>query len=289
MIRQSPRLSLRAIPIPRSSSSARRTELWGRSGRELVAGDATGHLQGIAVDTAQPLDALLVIDALAFQGGTIALLDRRQVDRTGLQQHRGHVGLLGNQHRRPGMPGSELDQPAQGELVDLAAVHDEAGGEPLGPVLHRDRPQLVEAAELAQGALARREEITHQVLDRPREEHTQLGAALKDGPHPLGQPVGVPVRGARAGDLLELVKEEDDAFAVGRTNATRQRQGIIEIALGVATGKVRRKCDLHLLAELGLRLDHRRDAGCIGDQAPSLAGLVDNPPQCRAVGDRLRD
>ena len=52
--------------------------------------------------------------ALAFQGSAVALLDRRQVDRVSLQQHRGHMGLLGDQHRRPGMPGSELDQPAQG-------------------------------------------------------------------------------------------------------------------------------------------------------------------------------
>ncbi|MEX2447343.1 MAG: hypothetical protein WD404_01195 [Solirubrobacterales bacterium] len=98
--------------------------------------------------TAQPLEALLVIDALAFQGGTVALLDRRQVDRAGLQQHRGHMGLLGDKHRRAGVPGPELDQPAQGELIDLAAVQGEAGGGALGPILHRDRAQLVEAAEL---------------------------------------------------------------------------------------------------------------------------------------------
>ena len=110
----------------------------------------------------------------------------------------------------------------------------------------------MEAAELTEGTLARREEVAHQVLDRAREEHAQLRAALEDRPHPLGQRVGVPVGGARASDLLELVKEEDDALAVGLGDATGKGEGVVEVALGVATGEVRREGDLHLLPQFGL-------------------------------------
>jgi hypothetical protein len=76
------------------------------------------------------------------------------------------------------------------------------------------------------------------VLDRPSEEHAQLGAALKDRPHPLGQRVGVPVWGAGAGDLLELVEEEDDALAVGLGDATGEGKGVVEIALGIRIRRI---------------------------------------------------
>src|SRR5665811_766099 len=82
------------------------------------------------------------------------------------------------------------------------------------PVFVRNRPEVVEAAELAEGRLARREEISHQMLDAAGEQQADAGAALEDCPHSFRQGVGISVWGVRAGDLLELIEEDHHSLLV---------------------------------------------------------------------------
>lgn len=120
------------------------------------------------------------------------------------------------------MPGSELDQPAQGELVHLATVQDETGGEALGPILHRNRPQLVKAAELAEGALAGREvdfdDVEAIVFEAVQGGVADAGLARS----PRAGDHQVPAAGKRRGDLPHVLTTADQEFC-GKRLLRRER------------------------------------------------------------------
>jgi hypothetical protein len=127
------------------------------------------------------------------------------------------------------------------------------------------------------------------VLVAAGEEKADVGGALEDRPHPLGDGIRVSVGLTRVGHLLELVDEHDRVPAVGRRDPLRQRERIVEIAIGVAVGEPWLERDLELRAELILRTQHDGGAGGIGDEAPCFPGAVDKAVQPRPVGDRRGD
>ena len=68
----------------------------------------------------------------------------------------------------------------------------------------------MEAAEPAERPLLWGEQIPHHVLQAAREEIAHVRASLEDGPHPLGDLIGISVGTPFTGQFLELVEEHDE-------------------------------------------------------------------------------
>ena len=83
---------------------------------------------------------------------------------------RDEVGLLRDQHRGARVELAVFDDAGQRGVVRAAAVGLEALAQARRPGVLVDRAQLVEAAELVEGALGGREEVAHQVLQAAREQ-----------------------------------------------------------------------------------------------------------------------
>jgi hypothetical protein len=90
-----------------------------------------------------------------------------------------HMCLLRDQHGRPWMSLAQLKQPHERIVLDRRAIGCQAASDALGPLRGGDGRQLVERAELAQRALAGPGQVTHQVLDRAREQHADLSGSLE--------------------------------------------------------------------------------------------------------------
>jgi hypothetical protein len=148
---------------------------------------------------------------------------------------------------------------------------------------------LVEGAELAERALGRGEEVTHEVLDAAGEQVADALGALENRTHPLGELTGVAVGVSSARDFLELIEEHHHGLAVRLRDPAREGERVVEITLRIARGQAGVEGDLELLPELSLRLDDRRHACGIRHQPPCAAGLMNDSPERGAVGDGLGD
>ena len=136
----------------------------------------------VAAECAHVSERLLVLEPVGEQGALSAGTDVRDIDPAGRFERGDVVRLLGDQHRRAGVPLAPLDQLLERVLVDRAAVELQPCGNPGLPVFRRDRRQLVEAAELTQRPLGRAEQVAHHVLKRPREQDRDRGRVLQHRP-----------------------------------------------------------------------------------------------------------
>ena len=198
--------------------------------------------------------------------------------------------LLGEQHRRPRMPAAELDQPVERLGIDRARVGGEAGEQPVAPCRPLRSAEARRCRRSAPNACrACPKRPAQHVLVAAGEEKADVGRALEDRPHPLGQRVGIPVGLARIRDLLELVDEEDHVLAVLLRDPLRQAERVLEIALRITLGEARLERDLELVAELVLRPSTTVVPAASATSLPGLAGAVEDPVQPRPVGDRGGD
>ena len=223
----------------------------------MARGQPARHGERLPVQPPDALHGLLHRRAIAGDRALEGQLDQVGADRGGLELDREQVGLLRDEHRGARMAGAELDQAAEGRVGDPAAVHGVALDQPLPPRVRVDRPELVELAEAAEGAVARAEQVPHHVLHAAGEQVADARRALEDGAHALGDRIGVPVRLPLRGHLLELVEEEHEPLAVRLGHRLRQAQGRIEGLLRLLGRQARRQGDLHALAELLPQLQHR--------------------------------
>lgn len=141
-----------------------------------------------------------------------------------------------------------LQQPGEGRVVDRAAVEREPRAQPVVPLGVFDRGELVQGAELAERAIARREEVAHDVFDGAGEQDADVRRALEDSAHLPRQHARVAVEAA--GHLLELVEEEDEPPVVGRGDPLGQLPSRGERARRVGVGTGHRQGELEVIAEV---------------------------------------
>ena len=143
----------------------------------------------------------------------------------------------------------------------------------------------MEGAELAERAVARREEVAHQVLHRAREEHADVRRALEDRAQLARHHAGVAEE--PAGDLLELVEEDDQPLVVGGGDALEQLERRAQRAAGVLLGAARREGDLEVLAEVLAGAERRGDAQRVEQPPRRRPRALDRTGEDRPVGERL--
>jgi len=66
---------------------------------------------------------------------------------------------------------AKVNQARERVVGNCGVVERQAAAQPIGPLLGRDRGELVEATKLAERPVGGREQVTHQMLDRAREQN----------------------------------------------------------------------------------------------------------------------